>query len=133
MPLFAYTARGRDGILIEAQLDAPSRDAVARQISDGGATPIRITSARAGGSLGSVEFSLNRPKKIRTEELVVFCQHMFRLSKAGIPIIRAIMGRAESTRNPAFSVVLESIVEGLRSGRSRIADANRRQYHNQVR
>ena len=116
MPLFAYTARSRDGMLIEAQMDAPSRDSVATQIIDSGATPIHIAPTHSGGSR-SVELSFSRKKKIRTEDLIIFCQHMFRLSKAGIPIIRAITGLAESTRNPAFGDVLESIANSLRSGR----------------
>ncbi len=119
MPLFAYKARGRDGLLIEAQMDAASRDAVATQLLETGVTPIRILPARAAGEAGAAALALHLPwprTHVGTEDLIVFCRHMYRLSKAGIPIIRAITGLAESTRNPALAAVLGNVADALRSG-----------------
>ncbi|MCP5058602.1 MAG: type II secretion system F family protein [bacterium] len=117
MALFAYTARGHDGALIEAKYDAASPAEVAAFVRDSGATPVRIEATRESSeNRPSREISLRR-KRVTQEDLIFFCRQMHRLARAGVPIVRSITGLAESTRNPAFREVLVDMLEGLRSGR----------------
>ena len=44
--------------------------------------------------LASIKELLRR-KRVDLEELIIFCRQMYSLSKAGVPIIRAIGGLAE--------------------------------------
>ncbi|MCP5066758.1 MAG: type II secretion system F family protein [bacterium] len=117
MATFAYTARSRDGALIEAQIEALSPAEVVNHLRDSGATPVRIEAAeKQPAAIPSIEISLRR-KHVTQEDLIFFCRQMHRLARAGVPIVRSITGLAESTRNPMFREVLTDMLEGLRSGR----------------
>ncbi len=117
MALFAYTARGRDGALIEAQIDALSSADAAAQVRESGAIPVRIQQAEErAAATGQGGIRLRR-RRVTQEDLIFFCRQMHRLARAGVPIVRSITGLAESTRNPAFREILLDMLEGLRSGR----------------
>ncbi|HEY6612640.1 MAG TPA: type II secretion system F family protein, partial [Pseudomonas sp.] len=55
-------------------------------------------------------------ERVELEELIIFCRQMYSLNKAGVPIIRAIGGLAESTRNPYFREVLQTLRADLEGG-----------------
>jgi len=57
-----------------------------------------------------------RRKRVELEELIIFCRQMYSLSKAGVPIIRAIGGLAESHRNLYFRDVLQNVRSDLEGG-----------------
>lgn len=113
MTLFAYKARDRDGRLVEAQLDAISKGAVASDLVSSGVTPIRIDAVPEAARSRPV----GRSKKITRDDLIFFSRQMHRLARAGIPLVRGLTGLAESTRNPSFGAVMFDILEALRSGR----------------
>ena len=115
MALYAYTARGPDGALIEARMEEESAKRVASRIVESGAVPIRIEETSAP-SESAVKLPSFGRVKVSDEDLIYFCRHMHRLSRAGVPIIQAITGLRESTRSEHFAEVLESVVESLRSG-----------------
>jgi MSHA biogenesis protein MshG len=125
MALFAYRARDAEGGLIEAEMDAVSPEAVAGLLLEDGVTPVQIVSAKErrepilGLALGALT------ERVQAEDLIFFCRHMHRLAKAGIPIIRAITGLAESARNRAFGRVLGEVGDSLRGGRE-LSDALQR-------
>jgi MSHA biogenesis protein MshG len=50
-------------------------------------------------------------------DLQLFSRQMYTLLKAGVPIMRALAGLQESTRNPAFAAVVQDLRESLDSGR----------------
>lgn len=51
-------------------------------------------------------------------ELIVFARQMYALMKAGIPIIRAIRGLAESTASKSLQLVLSDLADQLEKGRN---------------
>ncbi|NJN52653.1 MAG: type II secretion system F family protein [Gammaproteobacteria bacterium] len=54
--------------------------------------------------------------KVKLDELIIFSHQMTSLMKAGISIVRAMRGLAESSRNPYFAVVLEDVASDLEAG-----------------
>jgi MSHA biogenesis protein MshG len=56
-------------------------------------------------------------RKVDVLELMLFSRQMYTLLKAGVPIMRALAGLQESTRNPAFAAMLQDMRESLDSGR----------------
>ncbi len=116
MAVYAYQARNAQGALLEAEMDASSEAAVATALLEGGVTPVRIRPATGRGvDLGQRLRSLT--EWVGVEDLIVFCRHMHRLIQAGIPIVRAMGGLADSTRNPAFARTLRDLRDTLQSGR----------------
>ena len=117
MPLFDYKARNRDGLLLESQIDAGSPDAVAAQLLEAGITPVQITLARPDTE-DALEALRRRWKreKVSAEDLIMFARHMYTLTRAGVPIIRAIGRLGESARSRVLGEALQAVGEDLRAG-----------------
>lgn len=118
MPRYHYRARNASGKAVEGHLEAPSSAAVADQLLGSELTPVRINLAAA-----VVDWRQALPPgwswqpRVKTEDLVLFCRQMHALSKAGVPILRALRGLMETTRNPTLSKALGAVIEDLEGGR----------------
>lgn len=55
-------------------------------------------------------------KKITINELIIFARQMQSLTKAGLPLDRALNGLQASMKNLAFKSVLQSVLQGLEGG-----------------
>lgn len=122
MTVFSYAGRGGDGSLIEAEMDAGSAEAVASQLRELGITPVRISAVEAKQDAVVDIRKLWAPRSVRIEDLIAFSRQMRTLTKAGVPMIRALLGLSENSRNPMLGQALGDVVEGLRSGRE-LSDA----------
>ena len=123
MPVFAYKGRSSRGELVQGSLEGADSGVIADQLLNTGITPteIKLTSqaVRSGSNPETVSLwkKLSAEKKVDTLELMLFSRQMYTLLKAGVPIMRALAGLQESTRNPAFSTMLQDLRESLDSGR----------------
>lgn len=117
MASFNYKGRNAQGALVEGVLEASDSAAVAAQLFSSGVTPVEIGAGAAPVvSGGDLLARLNR-KPVEPQDLLLFSRQMYTLLKAGVPIMRALGGLQESTTNPAFRDVLQSVRENLDSGR----------------
>ena len=114
MPDFEYTGRDSAGQQISGQLEASSQAAAMSQLQ---LKKIILTSL-AEKTLESkgVEFSFTIKRKIALDDQVLLTRQLYALTKAGIPIIRALNGLAESSDNARLSEVLNAIATSLISG-----------------
>jgi len=116
MPLYQYRGRNQRGESVKGQVEAASPDMVATQLFNSGITPIDINLAKATQDV----FALLRNRfgggKVDLVDLILFCRQMYTLMRAGVPIMQALRGLRESTQNPAFARVIQSISEGLDTG-----------------
>ena len=117
MAIFQYRARAQNGRLLEAEMDAASQAIVVARLQELGAVPIRIAQVLESSDPLERFLSRWRQEKVKLEDLIVFSRQMYRLTRAGIPIVRAIIGLAESTRHPTLARVLRDVADSLRSGR----------------
>jgi MSHA biogenesis protein MshG len=122
MPVFAYKGRSARGELVQGSLEGADSGVIADQLLNTGITPteIKLTSqAVRSGSNPEISLwkKLSTEKKVDTLELMLFSRQMYTLLKAGVPIMRALAGLQESTRNPVFSGMLQDLRESLDSGR----------------
>lgn len=118
MPRYHYRARNVSGQAVEGDLEAPSTSAVAEQLLDSELTPVQINLAAV-----TIDWRQALPKgwtwqqRVKPEDLVLFCRQMHALTKAGVPILRALHGLMETTRNPSLSQALAAVIEDLEGGR----------------
>lgn len=118
MPRYHYRARNSSGQAVEGHLEAPSTTVVAEQLLDSELTPVQINLAAI-----TVDWRQTLPKgwtwqqRVKTEDLVLFCRQMHALTKAGVPILRALRGLMETSRNPSLSQALGVVIEDLEGGR----------------
>jgi MSHA biogenesis protein MshG len=114
MPDFKYTGRDNEGQKISGQLEASTQVIAMNQLQ---LRKIIITSL-VEETLESkgINFSFTLKIKILLDDQVLLTRQLYALTKAGIPIIRALNGLAESSDNPRLSEVLNSIATSLVSG-----------------
>ncbi|MBP6781383.1 MAG: type II secretion system F family protein [Ottowia sp.] len=119
MSQFRYTGRDARGQKVSGVLEASSAQAAAGELQAQQVTPLTVEAERAAevDVLAVLREKLRR-KRVELEELIIFCRQMYSLAKAGVPIIRAIAGLAESHRNPYFREVLQAVRNDLESGQA---------------
>ncbi len=122
MPVFAYKGRSSRGDLVQGSLEGADSGVIADQLLNTGITPTEIkltTQAVRSGSNPEISLwkRLTAENKVDALELMLFSRQMYTLLKAGVPIMRALAGLQESSRNPVFSAMLQDLRESLDSGR----------------
>ncbi|WP_448703062.1 type II secretion system F family protein [Pseudomonas sp. FEMGT703P] len=116
--LYRFTGRDAQGGKIIGSRESGSADSLASELLAERITPLTIEEqAQASDSdvFAQLKESLRR-KHVDLEELIIFCRQMYSLSKAGVPIIRAIGGLAESSRNLYLREVLQAVRSDLEGG-----------------
>lgn len=115
MPSFSYKGRNANGESVSGRLDAQHQDALVEGLLRKGIIPTQVKESKTSGS-NDIDLSSLFRRKIPLAELVVFSRQMYSLTKAGIPMIRAIKGLAESSSHHSLKSVLHDIVDALNNG-----------------
>jgi len=116
MLLFQYKARGHRGDAIEGSIEAVSSDAVATQLLEGGLTPIEIEVAKTGAST-EINFSKLFAEKVTDTDVIQFSRQMYSLTKAGVPMLSALHGLSQSTKNATLAEAVRNVTASLEAGR----------------
>jgi type IV pilus assembly protein PilC len=106
---YRFVARGIDGKRYRGLIDAGNSRRAKTALMERGLEPIRIR-ARRSLPLGT--------RKVDQIELMHFSRQLAVFVRAGIPILEAIDGLAESTTHPTMKRTLMDIGDALRSGRT---------------
>ncbi len=116
MARFEFKGRDAKGALVSGELEVASETAAANELLNKGITPVQINEQKESSkSLGSMEIRLFKPK-VTLDELIIFCRQMNALARAGIPIIRAMKGLADSTKSEVLRETLFDVSQRLESG-----------------
>jgi MSHA biogenesis protein MshG len=113
---FKFRGRDRGGRLVNGELQADNTSAAAAQLIHSGVTPVRIDPVGEGGGTAAIQIRLFEPKP-GLADLMLFARQMHALTKAGIPIVRALRGLADSSRNPGMITALHDVIDSLNAGR----------------
>ena len=119
MPVFEYKGRNNQGQAVNGNLEANTADAAASQLISTGITPIDISQAEKNQQetkSTSLNFDFSKNKKPNLDDLVLFSRQMYTLMRAGVPIIRAITGLADTTRNQVLQNTLHQIRTEIEGG-----------------
>ncbi len=117
MEIYKYRGRNKNGDLIQGTVEAPNEQGAVNWMMASGISPIDVSVQRdqlagqpawfralqGGGSLGA-------------KELLLLTRQLGTLVKAGVPLIQAIDGLKNSSRNPAMSELLRSLHAALNRG-----------------
>lgn len=119
MTVFRFTGRDARGVKVTGSRDSSTADTLASELLAQRIVPLTIdVQVEEQGDLLAQLNERFRSKKIELLELITFCRQMHSLSKAGVPIIRAIGGLAESNYNQNFCNVLMKVRSDLDAGMS---------------
>ena len=110
MPVFEYKGRNNQGQAVDGSIEANSIDTVATQLLKTGITPVDITQIKQDQTThNQLNINFSKNKKPTLDDLVLFSRQMYTLMHAGVPIIRAITGLAETTRNQVLQNTLHAV------------------------
>ncbi|MEE9693133.1 MSHA fimbrial biogenesis protein MshG [Aeromonas hydrophila] len=115
MSSFAYKGRDSQGNAVSGVVDAANEMAAAEQLMRRGVMPTELKPGKA--KVAALDWSLLLERGVRLDELVVFSRQMYALTRAGIPILRAIAGLEESAHSKPLKRALHALGEDLGNGR----------------
>ena len=119
MATFKYLARQKDGKPYKGEMDAVSEEAVADNLLARGMLPVTITISKQDKKNSWADIDVGEffaSKKVDINDLVMFSRQMYSLTKAGIPLTRAINGLLGTTKSEVLKKALETIYSDLNSG-----------------
>lgn len=117
MPLFRYKIRDANGNTLQGQTEAGSAEALAGLFKNQQAIPIEIVEiARPSSiSLGKL-LKFRFDARVTLDDLNLFCRQMYTLTNAGVPLIQALRGLVNTSRNPTLGKALNAVVDDLEGG-----------------
>jgi MSHA biogenesis protein MshG len=118
MTSFAYTGRSAVGP-VSGTLEGTDAGAIADLLFARGVTPLKIeaeANARPASDSAAKPGRRWFEPKVGTVELMLFCRQLHTLLRAGVPILRALLGLQESATHRAFRDCLAEVRRSLESG-----------------
>lgn len=112
---FSYRGRNQQGALVKGQVQANDENGAAEILLRRGVIPLHIASA---SKRADIEWRKWLQPRVKLSDLIIFVRQMYSLTKAGIPVLRAIEGLAEHASNETLRKALQDIVEQLERGRT---------------
>lgn len=117
MPEYQYKGRTKEGELTVGVIEAASMDAVAGRLLNISVTPIDIKE-RSSAEQGITVFldRINASSPTLTD-LIMFSRQMYSLTRAGVPLIRALTGIIQVVKKRRLVDVFKDVRSNLESGR----------------
>ena len=116
MPFFQYRGRNAQGGAVSGDVEAASASAVATQLFNTGITPVSIEEVQKSTGFDDLLYQWRLRKKPELDDLILFARQFYTLMRAGVPIIRAINGLADTTRNLMLKEALKDVLGELEAG-----------------
>ncbi|WP_394146095.1 type II secretion system F family protein [Vibrio atypicus] len=117
MTIFHYQGRNLDGSAVSGEIEAANQDAAAEQLMSKGVIPVQLKQGKAKVGL-DFDLKLLFTPNVPLEILVMFCRQLFSLTKAGVPLLRAMKGLTSNCTNKQLQTALEEVTQELTNGRS---------------
>lgn len=118
MAKFSYVGRNSQGQKVEGTLDASNADAAAGALKSQQLIPVRIEEVIEKKS-NDIDLKQFLPKpKVGLDDLSMFCRQMYALTRSGMPIVQAIRGLADTSKNERMQEVLRQVASELVTGNS---------------
>jgi MSHA biogenesis protein MshG len=117
MAAFVYRGRNARGESVRGNLEGADSVAVADQLVRTGITPVEIRPASGDGEIRLDALLARMRERITATDLILFSRQLYTLLRASVPIMRALASLEESSRNPAFSRVLQDLRSSLDGGK----------------
>jgi MSHA biogenesis protein MshG len=116
MAHFKCIARNASGQQITSVIEAEDRQLAAQIINSRGMIPVSITQTAINTDLIEQFNAWRALDSLSLTDMMLFSRQMYSLSKAGVPLVRAIRSLTESTRNQALAGALKDVSKRLESG-----------------
>jgi len=116
MPVYHYHGKDSEGRPVSGQLVSQDQGTAARVLQRQGVMLLGLEQQQVKASKQSTGKDLFNRKRIRLDEKILMTRQLFALTRAGVPIIRALTGLSESSPNPEIKRVLGEMARTLTGG-----------------
>lgn len=116
MPEFAYYGRKANREPVQGTVQASSTANVADMLAQSGVTPVSITEIAPVQQASEVIGRLFGQDRVSPLELMMFTRQLYTLTKAGVPIIRALRGLEQSAQQKNLKKLYLELAQALESG-----------------
>ena len=116
MAIYKYTGRNEEGSLVKGSVESNSKDNALELVMAQGILPSELHEKVL--TKHAIDFSALFNAQVKLTDLVIFTRQMYSLTKAGVPILRALNGLAESTNSPLLANALFAILNNMKNGYS---------------
>ena len=114
MPTFQYKAKDGPARTVEGELEADSRGAALLAVDSMGFSPVWVR--EKDGAHRARRRRLFRRRRVRRHDVTLFTRQVASLTRAGVPILRALRTIASQTDNDRFGRVVRAIEGTIRDG-----------------
>ncbi len=116
MPQFAYYGRNQANEPVRGTLEAANPSNVVDWLTQTGVTPVTIEPVAEVQEAGDVLSRLFGRNRIKLVDLIMFTRQLHTLTRAGVPIMRALRGLEQSTQHPGLKKLFNELYASLESG-----------------
>ncbi|MCY9802958.1 type II secretion system F family protein [Vibrio scophthalmi] len=117
MAQFHYQGRTLDGNKVSGNIDAGTAELAAEALMAKGVIPTQLREGKKASGFNIDLKALFTPA-VPLDILVIFCRQMYSLTKAGVPLMRAMKGLTQNCSNKQLKEALEEVTNELTNGRS---------------
>ncbi|MEZ8967114.1 MSHA biogenesis protein MshG [Vibrio breoganii] len=117
MATFRYQGRNLEGQKVNGLVDAATQELAAEALIEKGIIPISLRTGKPSDK-SNFDWKAMFTPAVPLEVYVIFCRQMYSLTKAGIPLLRAIRGLTTDATNKQLKHALEEVGNELTNGRS---------------
>ncbi|EPJ47123.1 MAG: hypothetical protein OFPII_15150 [Osedax symbiont Rs1] len=120
MPIYAYSGRHVDGSEATGKIDATGRSEVVVQLERQSIIPVSINLLKdaQGASEQSAEsiFKMSLFETVTLDEVIMLSRQLASLTRAGVPIVGALRGLADTVKNALVTTSLSGVADNLEKG-----------------
>lgn len=112
---FLYRGRDASGNKVDGTISAMNSNAAQLSLEQRGIVVVGLEQTQVQAAPENKQWSIFR-QRINAEERILLTRQLYALTKAGIPILRALNGLMESGNNASLKTVLRGISDSLVAG-----------------
>ncbi|MEM5528234.1 type II secretion system F family protein [Gammaproteobacteria bacterium AS21] len=122
MPVYSYQGRHCDGTMASGKMDAASQSDVIAKLDSQTITVLSISAtknAKAGNSKHakrSAPTSIKLFERVTLDEVIMLSRQLASLTRAGVPIVAALRGLADTVKNNLVASNLDGVADNLEKG-----------------
>jgi len=116
MATYKYVGRDAQGNTVKGRVDASSKDQAADLVVQQGILPSELNEISEGGF--SIDIASLLVRHVQLPDLIIFTRQIYSLTKAGIPILRAVNGLADSSHSDLLKAALYDVLDRMHNGYS---------------
>lgn len=113
--LFTYKAKSKEGKIVEGDLEAVDRLALARDLRSHGNMPLTIQE-KGGKFSDKMSVFTNIFSRVSVNEQIILTKNLSGMLKAGLSLYRALSVLKKQTKNPKLDNILTSLADDINSG-----------------